>query len=40
MGSHRENARVFKALSDPKRLEILAQLRSGENQDSFSVCGK
>lgn len=27
---HKENAKIFKALSDPKRLAILAQLRSGE----------
>ena len=27
---HQENARVFKALCDPKRLAILEQLRSGE----------
>ena len=27
---HQENARVFKALCDEKRLEILALLRSGE----------
>lgn len=30
MGIHQENARVFKALCDPKRLAILEQLRSGE----------
>lgn len=30
MGSHLENAKVFKALCDPKRLAILEQLRSGE----------
>ena len=30
MGTHRENAKVFKALCDPKRLAILEQLRSGE----------
>ena len=30
MGSHQENAKVFKALCDPKRLAILEQLRSGE----------
>ncbi len=30
MGTHQENARVFKALCDPKRLAILEQLRSGE----------
>ncbi|WP_455580731.1 ArsR/SmtB family transcription factor [Dysosmobacter sp.] len=30
MGTHLENARVFKALCDPKRLAILEQLRSGE----------
>ena len=29
-GVHRRNARVFKALCDPKRLAILEQLRSGE----------
>ena len=27
---HQENAKVFKALCDPKRLAILEQLRSGE----------
>lgn len=27
---HEENAKVFKALCDPKRLAILEQLRSGE----------
>ena len=27
---HRRNARIFKALSDPKRLAILELLRSGE----------
>ena len=30
MGSHQEDAKVFKALCDPKRLAILEQLRSGE----------
>ena len=30
MDSHQENAKVFKALCDPKRLAILEQLRSGE----------
>lgn len=30
MRTHQENARVFKALCDPKRLAILEQLRSGE----------
>ena len=30
MGVHQENAKVFKALCDPKRLAILEQLRSGE----------
>ena len=30
MGTHSENAKVFKALCDPKRLAILEQLRSGE----------
>lgn len=30
MGTHQENAKVFKALCDPKRLTILEQLRSGE----------
>lgn len=30
MGRHQEDARVFKALCDPKRLAILEQLRSGE----------
>ena len=30
MGMHQENAKVFKALCDPKRLAILEQLRSGE----------
>jgi ArsR family transcriptional regulator len=30
MGTHEENAKVFKALCDPKRLAILEQLRSGE----------
>lgn len=30
MGIHQENAKVFKALCDPKRLAILEQLRSGE----------
>ena len=28
--AHQENARVFKALCDEKRLEILEKLRSGE----------
>ncbi len=27
---HREHAKIFKALCDPKRLAILEQLRSGE----------
>ncbi len=30
MDIHQEDARVFKALCDPKRLAILEQLRSGE----------
>lgn len=30
MEEHHENARVFKALCDPKRLAILEQLRGGE----------
>lgn len=30
MESYQENAKVFKALCDPKRLAILEQLRSGE----------
>ena len=30
MGIHQEDAKVFKALCDPKRLAILEQLRSGE----------
>ena len=30
MGIYQENAKVFKALCDPKRLAILEQLRSGE----------
>ncbi len=30
MGTYQEDAKVFKALCDPKRLAILAQLRSGE----------
>ncbi len=30
MATHQENAKVFKALCDPKRLAILEQLRSGE----------
>ena len=30
MGTHQENAKVFKALCDPKRLAILEQLRNGE----------
>ena len=30
MEKHHENARVFKALCDPKRLAILEQLRGGE----------
>ncbi len=30
MGTHHEDAKVFKALCDPKRLAILEQLRSGE----------
>ena len=30
MGTHQENAKVFKALCDPKRLAIIEQLRSGE----------
>lgn len=30
MGEHQDNAKVFKALCDPKRLAILEQLRSGE----------
>ena len=30
MGTHQENAKVFKALCDHKRLAILEQLRSGE----------
>lgn len=30
METHQQDARVFKALCDPKRLAILEQLRSGE----------
>lgn len=30
MGTYQENAKVFKALCDPKRLAILEQLRNGE----------
>ena len=30
MGNHQDNAKVFKALCDPKRLAILEQLRRGE----------
>ena len=30
MATHDENAKLFKALCDPKRLAILEQLRSGE----------
>lgn len=30
MGAYLEDAKVFKALCDPKRLAILEQLRSGE----------
>lgn len=30
MGNHEADAKVFKALCDPKRLAILEQLRSGE----------
>ncbi len=30
MSTYDEDARVFKALCDPKRLAILEQLRSGE----------
>ncbi len=30
MDLHQKNAKVFKALCDPKRLAILEQLRSGE----------
>lgn len=30
MGPYQKDAKVFKALCDPKRLAILAQLRSGE----------
>lgn len=30
MGIYQENAKIFKALCDPKRLAILEQLRSGE----------
>ena len=30
MGTYLEDAKVFKALCDPKRLAILEQLRSGE----------
>ena len=30
MDAHQANARVFKALCDPKRLAIIEQLRSGE----------
>ena len=29
MGIYQENAKIFKALCDPKRLAILEQLRSG-----------
>lgn len=30
MGKYQEDAKVFKALCDPKRLAIVEQLRSGE----------
>ncbi|WP_130871268.1 ArsR/SmtB family transcription factor [Intestinimonas massiliensis (ex Afouda et al. 2020)] len=30
MGTYQEDARVFKALCDPKRLAILERLRTGE----------
>lgn len=30
MENHKEDAKIFKALCDPKRLAILEQLRSGE----------
>lgn len=30
MGTYQEDAKMFKALCDPKRLAILEQLRSGE----------
>ena len=30
MGNHQDDAKIFKALCDPKRLAILEQLRSGE----------
>ena len=30
MENHRQDARIFKALCDPKRLAILEQLRGGE----------
>lgn len=30
MGTYQEDAKIFKALCDPKRLAILEQLRSGE----------
>ena len=30
MREHQENAKVFKAFCDPKRLAVLEQLRSGE----------
>ena len=30
MGNYQEDAKIFKALCDPKRLAILEQLRSGE----------
>lgn len=30
MGTYQDDAKVFKALCDPKRLAILEQLRSGE----------
>lgn len=30
MGIYQENAKIFKALCDPKRLAILEQLRNGE----------
>ena len=34
---YQEQAKVFKALCDPKRLSILEQLRSGECQTIFGL---
>ena len=31
MDAYEQDARIFKALCDPRRLAILEQLRSGEN---------